>query len=165
MFASAARHPTWPSFVPCQTNNWNGCKHTSIQRLRHFPSTAQPTHKVLSGRTAKVLGVSPPRAPCLRYLTSAMRDAGAGDLDIEPVSAAVLASLEHERRDKVRRKGNCGVGCREVDDEVLMGGLERGVVVGISSETSSQDFGLRVGFPFSPAEAKRCAGSTGSGVG
>lgn len=76
-----------------------------------------------------------------------MADTGAGDLEIEPVSAAVLASLEHERRDKVRRKGNCGVGCREVDEKVLMGGLERGVVVGVSSETSPEDFGLRVGFP------------------
>lgn len=76
-----------------------------------------------------------------------MTDTGAGDLEIEPVSAAVLASLEYERRDRVRRKGNCGVGCREVDERVLMGGLERGVVVGVSSETSPEDFGLRVGFP------------------
>lgn len=92
-----------------------------------------------------------------------MAETGAADLEIEPVSAAVLESLEHERRDRVRRKGNCGVGCREVDERVLMSGLERGIVAGVSSETSSEDFGLRVGFPLVPHGSGMCAGGTGSG--
>lgn len=64
---------------------------------------------------------------------------------LEPVPAAVLASLERERRGRVAAKGRCTVGCGEVDG-VLLGGLERGVVVGVSSEG---EFGLLVGCPFS----------------
>lgn len=60
---------------------------------------------------------------------------------LEPISAAVLASLEHERRERVGAKGRCGVGCRNVDEVVLLGGLERGVVGGVSSEG---EFGLLV---------------------
>lgn len=66
-----------------------------------------------------------------------------GDFEFEivPASAAVLAAIEHERRDEVARRGTCGVGCREVDECVLMGGLERGAVVGVSSE---EEFGVLV---------------------
>jgi hypothetical protein len=64
------------------------------------------------------------------------------DLELEPVSAAVLASLEHERRERVAGKGRCGVGCAEIDERVLLGGLERGAVVGVSSE--EEEFGVLV---------------------
>lgn len=66
---------------------------------------------------------------------------------LEPIPAAVLASLERERRARVGEKGRCAAGCGEVDG-VLLGGLERGAVVGVSSEG---EFGLLVGcfFPFS----------------
>lgn len=68
-------------------------------------------------------------------------------LEVTPVSAGVLASLEHERREIVRRKNLCTVGCVEVDEQVLLGGLERGVVVGLSSQMagSEADFGILVG--------------------
>lgn len=63
---------------------------------------------------------------------------------IEPTPASVLASLEHERRERVGKEGRCGVGCKEVDEVVLPGGLERGVVAGVSSEGQ---FGLLVRYP------------------
>jgi len=64
--------------------------------------------------------------------------------DILPVSASVLSRLERRRRDAVRERGRCGIGCGEVDEYVLMGGLERGSVVGVSSE--EEDFGVLVSF-------------------
>ncbi|OBR08437.1 Fasciclin domain family [Colletotrichum higginsianum IMI 349063] len=60
---------------------------------------------------------------------------------LEPVSAAVLCRRETKRRDAMRARGAVRVGCRELDEEVLlMGGFERGNVVGISSE--SEQMGL-----------------------
>ncbi|PKS09388.1 hypothetical protein jhhlp_004003 [Lomentospora prolificans] len=69
--------------------------------------------------------------------------APAGMPDILPVSAAVLSRLERQRRNALRARGGCGVGCEEVDQHVLLGGLERGSVVGISSD---EDFGLLLSF-------------------
>ncbi|SPN99799.1 related to PET191 protein, involved in assembly of cytochrome oxidase [Cephalotrichum gorgonifer] len=74
-------------------------------------------------------------------MASAMNGGEEGTFEMEPASAAVLADLEQERRDEVGRKGKCGIGCREVDECVLLGGLERGAVVGISSD---EDFGVLV---------------------
>lgn len=72
---------------------------------------------------------------------------------LEPVSAAVLCRRETKRRDAMRARGAMRVGCRELDEEVLlMGGFERGNVVGISSE--SEQMGLLVSFP-SPGNPKR----------
>ncbi|OHW94255.1 hypothetical protein CSPAE12_07172 [Colletotrichum incanum] len=59
---------------------------------------------------------------------------------LEPISAAVLCSRETKRRDAVNTRGSLRVGCREVDEEVLVGGFERGSVVGISAE--SEQMGL-----------------------
>ncbi|KZL71451.1 fasciclin domain family protein [Colletotrichum tofieldiae] len=59
---------------------------------------------------------------------------------LEPISAAVLCSRETKRRDAVKSRGPLRVGCREVDEEVLVGGFERGSVVGISAE--SEQMGL-----------------------
>lgn len=64
---------------------------------------------------------------------------------IEPVSADVLLRRETKRRDALKKRGPVRVGCREVDEYVLMGGgLERGSVVGVSSE--SEQMGLMVSF-------------------
>ncbi|KAJ3955592.1 hypothetical protein N0V92_007887 [Colletotrichum tropicale] len=62
---------------------------------------------------------------------------------IEPVPADVLLRRETKRRDALKKRGPVRVGCREVDEYVLMGGgLERGSVVGISAE--SEQMGLMV---------------------
>ncbi|KAK1974378.1 hypothetical protein LZ30DRAFT_787039 [Colletotrichum cereale] len=61
---------------------------------------------------------------------------------LEPISAAVLCSRETKRRNAVKERGPLKVGCREVDEEVLLGGFERGTVVGISTE--SEQMGLLI---------------------
>ncbi|KAK1585344.1 uncharacterized protein LY79DRAFT_671116 [Colletotrichum navitas] len=61
---------------------------------------------------------------------------------LEPISAAVLCSRETKRRDATKEKGPLRVGCREVDEEVLVGGFERGTVVGVSAE--SEQMGLLI---------------------
>ncbi|KAK4074208.1 hypothetical protein Trihar35433_3682 [Trichoderma harzianum] len=50
------------------------------------------------------------------------------------VPASALASIEKQRRDFVRSLGPCPSGCEDLDSYVLLGGLERGSVVGISAE-------------------------------
>ncbi|KAI1379030.1 hypothetical protein F4677DRAFT_442755 [Hypoxylon crocopeplum] len=62
---------------------------------------------------------------------------------LEPVSGATLYELETARREKVNRRGRLRTGCAEIDDAVLLGGFERGSVVGVSAE--DVEFGLLVG--------------------
>ncbi|POS71057.1 hypothetical protein DHEL01_v210550 [Diaporthe helianthi] len=62
---------------------------------------------------------------------------------IEPVSGATLFEQETRRRDALARRGRCLTGCLELDDQVLLGGFERGCVVGISAE--DEDVGLLIG--------------------
>ncbi|KAF4822903.1 hypothetical protein CGCTS75_v010452 [Colletotrichum tropicale] len=70
---------------------------------------------------------------------------------IEPVSADVLLRRETKRRDALKKRGPVRVGCREVDEYVLMGGgLERGSVVGISAE--SEQMGLMISLQAVAAE-------------
>ncbi|KAL7795916.1 hypothetical protein V8C37DRAFT_373908 [Trichoderma ceciliae] len=56
----------------------------------------------------------------------------------KPVSASALASIEKQRRDLVRSLGPCRSGCEDLDKYVLLGGLERGSVVGISAEEEDE---------------------------
>ena len=63
---------------------------------------------------------------------------------LEPVSGVTLFYQEARRRDGLRRRGNCLTGCHELDHEVLLGGFERGCVVGISAE--EEELGLLVSF-------------------
>ncbi|KAH9884832.1 hypothetical protein F4778DRAFT_787479 [Xylariomycetidae sp. FL2044] len=62
---------------------------------------------------------------------------------LEPTSGATLYELEIQRRAKLTSRYGGGRGLRvgvpEVDDEVLLGGFERGTVVGVSAEVG--DFG------------------------
>ncbi|KAL6853283.1 hypothetical protein J3F83DRAFT_756046 [Trichoderma novae-zelandiae] len=51
-----------------------------------------------------------------------------------PVSASTLAGIEKQRRDVAKSLGACPSGCGDLDRYVLLGGLERGSVVGISAE-------------------------------
>lgn len=61
---------------------------------------------------------------------------------LEPVSGATLFEQETRRRDALARRGRCLTGCRELDEQVLLGGFERGCVVGVSAE--DEDVGLLV---------------------
>lgn len=61
---------------------------------------------------------------------------------LEPVSGATLFEQETRRRDALARRGRCVTGCRELDEQVLLGGFERGCVVGVSAE--EEDVGLLV---------------------
>ncbi|RSL41827.1 hypothetical protein CEP53_012532 [Fusarium sp. AF-6] len=54
---------------------------------------------------------------------------------LDPIPASVLADKEAQRRDAVAQLGYCMTGCAVLDDDVLLlGGFERGSVVGVSAE-------------------------------
>jgi len=61
-----------------------------------------------------------------------------------PLPASVLLNQQLARQEELRRRGSILTGCSELDQYVLLGGLDRGSVVGISAE--DDDVGLRVGF-------------------
>ncbi|TDZ21167.1 Aurofusarin biosynthesis cluster protein S [Colletotrichum orbiculare MAFF 240422] len=60
----------------------------------------------------------------------------------EPIAGDVLLRRETKRRDALLRRGPVRSGCRDVDEYVLMGGFERGSVVGLSAE--SEEMGLKI---------------------
>ncbi|KID89553.1 hypothetical protein MGU_03600 [Metarhizium guizhouense ARSEF 977] len=62
---------------------------------------------------------------------------------LAPVAASILAERETERRNHLRQLGYFKTACSEIDDYVLLGGLERGHVVGLSAEEES--FGVALG--------------------
>ncbi|OIW31225.1 hypothetical protein CONLIGDRAFT_679952, partial [Coniochaeta ligniaria NRRL 30616] len=61
----------------------------------------------------------------------------------EPISGAVLLDQELLHREACSARGNIFTGCEELDNHVLLGGLARGRVVGLSAEEES--FGLLFG--------------------
>ncbi|KAK2590226.1 hypothetical protein QQS21_012087, partial [Conoideocrella luteorostrata] len=61
---------------------------------------------------------------------------------LSPVAAIVVAERESERRNHLRQLGPCRSGCGELDDYVLLGGFERGSVVGVSAEEESTGLAL-----------------------
>lgn len=65
-------------------------------------------------------------------------------LSLDPVPAWVLADREARRRDAVAELGRCMTGCAVLDDEVLLGGFERGSVVGVSAE--DEEMGVQASF-------------------
>ncbi|KAH6894169.1 hypothetical protein B0T10DRAFT_558325 [Thelonectria olida] len=62
---------------------------------------------------------------------------------LEPITAFVLADREVKRRDAAVGLGLCKTGCPELDNYVLLGGLERGSVVGLSAE--DEEIGVQLG--------------------
>ncbi|KAG9258745.1 uncharacterized protein F5Z01DRAFT_217067 [Emericellopsis atlantica] len=56
---------------------------------------------------------------------------------LEPIPATIIASNEIKRRDVNIDAGRLYVGCSEIDNQVLLGGFDRGAVVGVSSEVES----------------------------
>lgn len=67
---------------------------------------------------------------------------------IEPLPASLLLDQELARRKRLATKGNLLTGCRELDEYVLLGGFERGSVVGVSAE--EEEMGLLVSASTSP---------------
>lgn len=67
---------------------------------------------------------------------------GSSHFTPEPISGSVLADREVKRRNAAVRLGLCRTGCLELDDYVLLGGLERGSVVGLSAE--DEEVGVQV---------------------
>ena len=63
---------------------------------------------------------------------------------LAPLPASVLLEQELDRKDRLCKKGNLVTGCRELDEYVLLGGFERGSVVGVSAE--EDDVGMLVSF-------------------
>lgn len=61
---------------------------------------------------------------------------------LQPVAASELLDRELFGKARLRRKGNVTTGCSELDDYVLLGGFERGSVVGVSAE--EEEMGLLV---------------------
>lgn len=55
-------------------------------------------------------------------------------LEPEPTSGATLFDLETARRRGLRHRGALKTGAAEIDEDVLLGGFERGQVVGVSAE-------------------------------
>ncbi|KAK7422335.1 hypothetical protein QQZ08_009557 [Neonectria magnoliae] len=62
---------------------------------------------------------------------------------LEPLSASVLADKEAKRRDAATALGACRTGCSDLDDYVLLGGFERGSVIGLSAE--DEEMGVKLG--------------------
>lgn len=63
-------------------------------------------------------------------------------ITLDPIPATTIAYNEIQRRDANVNLGLCKIGCPEIDDYVLQGGLERGSVVGVSAE--KEEFGVTV---------------------
>ncbi|KAI1852948.1 hypothetical protein JX265_012534 [Neoarthrinium moseri] len=59
---------------------------------------------------------------------------------LDPISGSTLFDLETARRQGLTRRGLFGTGSKEIDEQVLVGGFERGQVVGVSAE--EVDFAL-----------------------
>lgn len=65
-------------------------------------------------------------------------------LSIQPLPASLLLDQELARKASLSARGNLRTGCSELDDYVLLGGFERGSVVGVSAE--EEEVALLVSF-------------------
>lgn len=61
---------------------------------------------------------------------------------LQPLPASVLLAQELARKNLLCKKGNIRTGCQALDEYVLLGGLERGSVVGVSAE--EEEMGMLV---------------------
>ncbi|KAK0628584.1 hypothetical protein B0T17DRAFT_614480 [Bombardia bombarda] len=62
---------------------------------------------------------------------------------LSPVSASTLLDQEIQRKAALQRRGNLLTGCTELDKYVMLGGFDRGTVVGVSAE--KDEIGLLIG--------------------
>ncbi|KAG5823124.1 hypothetical protein H9Q74_006789 [Fusarium xylarioides] len=79
---------------------------------------------------------------------------------LEPIPAAILVDREVKRRDALALLGACKTGCKVIDDEVMLGGFERGSVVGISAE--DEELGVQLGLQ--TLAHSLCEGTVTSGL-
>ncbi|KAF5568859.1 hypothetical protein FPHYL_2573 [Fusarium phyllophilum] len=79
---------------------------------------------------------------------------------LEPIPAAILVDKEVKRRDALALLGACKTGCKVIDDEVMLGGFERGSVVGISAE--DEELGVQLGLQ--TLAHSLCEGTVTSGL-
>ena len=77
---------------------------------------------------------------------------------IDPVDGRTLYRMEKAQRDRINSKGPCLTGCVDLDEQVLVGGFERGRVVGISAE--DEHVGLVVGTWFLSLRLAQAVGRT-----
>ncbi|KAL2180959.1 uncharacterized protein P884DRAFT_274812 [Thermothelomyces heterothallicus CBS 202.75] len=64
----------------------------------------------------------------------------------QPLPASLLLDREIARKEGLAASGNLMTGCRELDEYVLLGGFERGSVVGVSAEEDGEEeIGLLIG--------------------
>ncbi|KAF5704182.1 hypothetical protein FMUND_12654 [Fusarium mundagurra] len=79
---------------------------------------------------------------------------------LEPIPAAILVDKEVKRRDAIVLLGACKTGCKVIDEEVMLGGFERGSVVGISAE--DEELGVQLGLQ--TLAHSLCEGTVTSGL-
>ncbi|KAF4424500.1 hypothetical protein FACUT_10232 [Fusarium acutatum] len=79
---------------------------------------------------------------------------------LEPIPAAILVDKEVKRRDAIALLGTCKTGCKVIDEEVMLGGFERGSVVGISAE--DEELGVQLGLQ--TLAHSLCEGTVTSGL-
>ncbi|KAF5621818.1 hypothetical protein F52700_10690 [Fusarium sp. NRRL 52700] len=79
---------------------------------------------------------------------------------LEPIPAAILVDKEVKRRDANALLGACKTGCKVIDEEVMLGGFERGCVVGISAE--DEELGVQLGLQ--TLAHSLCEGTVTSGL-
>ncbi|KAF5596540.1 uncharacterized protein FSUBG_8842 [Fusarium subglutinans] len=79
---------------------------------------------------------------------------------LEPIPAAILVDRELKRRDAIALLGACKTGCEVIDEEVMLGGFERGSVVGISAE--DEELGVQLGLQI--LAHSLCEGTVTSGL-
>ncbi|KAF4496572.1 hypothetical protein FAGAP_7269 [Fusarium agapanthi] len=79
---------------------------------------------------------------------------------LEPIPAAILVDKEVKRRDAIALLGACKTGCEVIDEEVMLGGFERGSVVGISAE--DEELGVQLGLQI--LAHSLCEGTVTSGL-
>lgn len=68
---------------------------------------------------------------------------------LDPVSGLLLFEQETARRDGLKKQGLCRTGSKELDEQVLLGGFERGCIVGVSAE--EDEMGLLVSLILLPS--------------
>ncbi|KAF4339258.1 hypothetical protein FBEOM_6794 [Fusarium beomiforme] len=79
---------------------------------------------------------------------------------LEPIPASILVTEETKRRNSAVLLGACKTGCEVIDEDVLLGGFERGSVVGISAE--DEELGVQLGLQ--TLAHSLCEGTATSGM-
>ncbi|KAF5573295.1 hypothetical protein FPANT_12456 [Fusarium pseudoanthophilum] len=95
--------------------------------------------------------MSPPQSPPSQ---------ASSHFQLEPIPAAILVDKEVKRRDAIALLGACKTGCKVIDEDVMLGGFERGCVMGISAE--DEELGVQLGLQ--TLAHSLCEGTVHSGL-